>query len=83
VEPEGTLNIEHRTSNIQCRCNGDSMRKSITSLVWIALFFTTGCTTEQHTDDLPEVTMARERVQILVSENSRYSKHGWNHYGPG
>jgi len=24
-----------------------------------------------------------ERVQILRSHGGRYSKHGWNHYGPG
>ena len=24
-----------------------------------------------------------ERVQILKSYDGRYSKHGWNHYGPG
>jgi hypothetical protein len=27
--------------------------------------------------------MQSEREQILQSRNGRYSKHGWNHYGPG
>ncbi len=30
-----------------------------------------------------EATDIGERVQILKSHDGRYSKHGWNHYGPG
>jgi hypothetical protein len=40
--------------------------------------------------EIQQVEMAREeaadigeRVQILRSHDGRYSKHGWNHYGPG
>ena len=59
------------------------MRRSVVSLASVALIFAGGCATQVQTADGPEVTTTGERVQILTSRNGRYSKHGWNHYGPG
>ena len=59
------------------------MRKPTIVCLGIAALLTTSCGTAQESADLPEVTMSGEREQILKSHNGRYSKHGWNHYGPG
>ncbi len=59
------------------------MKKLTTVFMTIALALTLSCATEHESADQPEVTTAGERVQILTSRNGRYSKHGWNHYGPG
>jgi len=58
------------------------IRSSIVCL-GIAALLTTSCNTAQESADIPEVTVSGEREQILKSNNGRYSKHGWNHYGPG
>lgn len=59
------------------------MKNSINVCLALAALLGASCTTAQERADQPEVSMTGERVQILVSEDGRYSKHGWNHYGPG
>ena len=59
------------------------MRRLAASLACAALIFAGGCATKAQNADRQEVTPSGERVQVLRSRNGRYSKHGWNHYGPG
>lgn len=47
------------------------------------LLLTASCEPERESADPPGGTMSGEREQILKSHDGRYSKHGWNHYGPG
>ena len=59
------------------------MKKPVIACMTVAMLLSAACDTAQESADQPEVSMSGERVQILKSENGRYSKHGWNHYGPG
>ncbi len=59
------------------------MRRPTTVVLAFAALMIPACDTVEDSVRLPEANMTGERVQILKSENGRYSKHGWNHYGPG
>ena len=59
------------------------MKKTAGVCLGIAALLTASCDAVQESADSPELAVSGERVQILTSQNGRYSKHGWNHYGPG
>ena len=61
------------------------MKKStiVHMCIALAVLLTVSCDTAQESADQAEVTMSGEREQILKFHDGRYSKHGWNHYGPG
>ena len=59
------------------------MTRSTIAFLTLAVLMTASCYTEQESADSPEVSVSGEREQILKSDNGRFSKHGWNHYGPG
>ena len=59
------------------------MKKPMNVCLVLAALLAASCATVKERAVQPEVNATGERVQILRSRNGRYSKHGWNHYGPG
>jgi len=49
----------------------------------LSLLLVAACESAEEEAEVPEVAVTGERVQILSTYNGRYTKHGWNHYGPG
>lgn len=59
------------------------MRVTTIALLVCSFLLTASCDTRQEATGETEVSMIGERTQILTSHNGTFSKHGWNHYGPG
>ena len=59
------------------------MRRVAAFFVGVAALSIGACEVQQVETTREEASDVGERVQILKSYDGRYSKHGWNHYGPG
>ena len=59
------------------------MKRVAMFFVGVAVLSIGACEVQQVETAREEAADVGERVQILKSQDGRYSKHGWNHYGPG